>query len=97
MENEFGVDENHEAMMADRGGEVKGQSNYTDEEGDLILCITRTKDCRVGDCKTCGYKQKFQYETIDGKWWLFGENGKPIRPLRDDEAAEVIWGRTSDG
>lgn len=31
------------------------------------------------------------YETIDGKWWLFIE-GKAIRPLTDQEAADVIWG-----
>jgi len=32
-----------------------------------------------------------EFETIDGKWWLF-ENGKPIRPLTDDETRKVIWG-----
>ncbi len=31
------------------------------------------------------------YETIDGKWWLFID-GKAIRELTDAEAAWVIWG-----
>lgn len=70
---------------------MKEQSNYTDEERDLILCITRTRDCKAGDCKTCGWRMRFEYETIDGKWWLFGD-GKPIRPLTDEEAVDVIWG-----
>lgn len=34
---------------------------------------------------------KTYYETIDGKWWLF-KNGKAVRPLTDNEAANVIWG-----
>ena len=32
-----------------------------------------------------------KYETVDGKWWLF-EGDKPIRPLTDKEAIDVIWG-----
>lgn len=32
-----------------------------------------------------------EYETIDGKWWLFVD-GKPIRMLTDQEAVKVIWG-----
>ena len=32
-----------------------------------------------------------QFETIDGKWWLFND-GKKVRPLTDNEAAQVIWG-----
>jgi len=30
-----------------------------------------------------------EYDTIDGKWWMFVE-GAAVKPLTDDEAAEVI-------
>ncbi len=33
-----------------------------------------------------------EFNTIDGKWWLF-DGEKKIRPLTDMEAAQVIWGR----
>ena len=26
-----------------------------DEARDLILCITRSKDCHIGDCAKCGW------------------------------------------
>jgi hypothetical protein len=28
---------------------------YTDEERDLILCPGRSRSCKVGDCKWCGW------------------------------------------
>lgn len=34
--------------------------------------------------------EECEYETIDGKWWLF-INGIASRPLTDDEAVSVIW------
>ncbi len=33
-----------------------------------------------------------EFETIDGKWWLFIDR-EAIRPLTDNEAASVIWGK----
>ncbi len=36
--------------------------------------------------------ESIEYETIDGKWWLFA-TGKPVRPLSDKEAVDVIWGK----
>lgn len=30
------------------------------------------------------------YDTIDGRWWLF-KNGKAIRPLTDEEEIGVVW------
>ncbi len=86
----------HDEAVSKENEAVEKQSDYSDAEKELIICITRTRDCKVGDCKvgdckTCGWKPKHEYETIDGKWWLF-EDGKPIRPLTDDEARKVIWG-----
>ena len=31
------------------------------------------------------------YDTVDGKWWMF-VGGAPLRPLTDEEAADVVWG-----
>jgi len=33
-----------------------------------------------------------EYDTIDGKWWLF-EDGRKVRLLSDKESAMVIWGK----
>ncbi len=32
-------------------------SRYTGDEKELIMCITRTHDCKAGDCKTCGWRK----------------------------------------
>lgn len=37
---------------------------------------------------------KVEFETIDGRWWLF-ENGEKVKPLTDQEAVRVIWGTGS--
>ena len=34
---------------------MKSNGIYTPEERDLILCPTRERGCKVGDCKTCGW------------------------------------------
>ena len=37
-------------------------------------------------------KERCEFSTVDGKWFLFVD-GKAIRPLADEEAAWVIWGK----
>ena len=31
---------------------------YSEEVAELILCITRRGDCKVGDCKKCGWNNR---------------------------------------
>lgn len=47
--------------MTDLSPKVEEQevtSEYTEDEAFLILCMTRERSCKVGDCKTCGWRNK---------------------------------------
>ena len=45
----------HECVIPVEYPKSKETSMFTDEAKDLILCITRSKDCHIGDCAKCGW------------------------------------------
>jgi len=55
----------------------------------ILKCIDKGKHRLV---KSIVDIINIEYETIDGKWWMFFED-KPYRELTDKESASVIWGR----